>query len=146
MVHLMTGMRQWLEQHGLGKYAKLLAENEVDFEVLPELEETDLERIGLASRPISTMRCNWPGVKRRNPSSCELRSVLPALPMSVVLDTTPSSYSHQFTTRSLKASTPPTSRKRRPCSKSCDDYAIPASTRPRAVFVPGTLAIAEAIF
>jgi len=47
----MTDVRQWLEQHGLGKYAELLAENEVDFEVLPELEEADLESIGLALGP-----------------------------------------------------------------------------------------------
>jgi len=51
MVYPMTDMKQWLEQHGLGKYAELLAENEVDFEVLPELEEVDLERIGLALGP-----------------------------------------------------------------------------------------------
>ena len=43
----MIELRQWLEQHGLGKYAELLAENEVDFEVFPELEEADLEKIGL---------------------------------------------------------------------------------------------------
>lgn len=47
----MIELRQWLEQHGLGKYAELLAENEVDFEVLPELEEADLEKIGLALGP-----------------------------------------------------------------------------------------------
>jgi len=51
MVYPMTDMKQWLEQHGLGKYAELLAENEVDFEVLPELEEADLERIGFALGP-----------------------------------------------------------------------------------------------
>ncbi len=48
MVRPMTDLRQWLEQHGLGKYADLLAENEVDFEVLPELEEADLASIGIA--------------------------------------------------------------------------------------------------
>ena len=47
----MTDMRQWLEQHGLGKYAELLADNEVDFEVLPELKEADLERLGIALGP-----------------------------------------------------------------------------------------------
>ena len=47
----MDNIRQWLEQHGLGKYAELLAENEVDFEVLPELGEADLESIGLALGP-----------------------------------------------------------------------------------------------
>lgn len=47
----MTDLRQWLEQQGLGKYAGLLAENEVDLEVLPELEESDLEKLGLALGP-----------------------------------------------------------------------------------------------
>jgi len=47
----MIDFAQWLEQQGLGKYAELLAENEVDFEVLPELTEADLEKIGLALGP-----------------------------------------------------------------------------------------------
>lgn len=47
----MRDMRQWLEQHGLGKYAEILAENEVDFEVLPELKEADLEKIGVPLGP-----------------------------------------------------------------------------------------------
>ena len=47
----MIELREWLEEHGLGKYADLLAENEVDFEVLPELEESDLEGLGLALGP-----------------------------------------------------------------------------------------------
>jgi hypothetical protein len=33
--------RQWLDQHRLGKYVDRLAENEVDFDVLPELEEAE---------------------------------------------------------------------------------------------------------
>jgi class 3 adenylate cyclase/tetratricopeptide (TPR) repeat protein len=47
----MSDLRQWLEQHGLGNFAALLAENEVDLEILPELDEADLERIGLALGP-----------------------------------------------------------------------------------------------
>ena len=47
----MSSLRQWLEQHALGKHAKLLAENEVDLDVLPELQEADLEKIGLALGP-----------------------------------------------------------------------------------------------
>jgi len=47
----MSSLRQWLEQRGLGKYAKLLDENEVDLDVLPELQEADLEKIGLALGP-----------------------------------------------------------------------------------------------
>ena len=47
MVHSMTDIRRWLEQHGLGKHAQVFAENEIDIEVLPELEEADLEGMGL---------------------------------------------------------------------------------------------------
>ena len=51
MVQSMIDIRRWLEQHGLGKHAELFAENEIDFEVLPELEESDLESMGLALGP-----------------------------------------------------------------------------------------------
>lgn len=47
----MTDIRQWLEQRGLGEYAELLVENEVDIEVLPELQDADLEKIGFALGP-----------------------------------------------------------------------------------------------
>jgi hypothetical protein len=47
----MIDLRQWLDRHGLGNIADLVTENEVDFEVLPELDEADLERIGLALGP-----------------------------------------------------------------------------------------------
>ena len=47
----MADVRQWLEQRGLGKYAEVLADNEVDLEDLPELTEADLEKIGLALGP-----------------------------------------------------------------------------------------------
>lgn len=47
----MTDIRQWLEQRGLGEYAELLVENEVGIEVLPELQEADLEKIGFALGP-----------------------------------------------------------------------------------------------
>jgi class 3 adenylate cyclase/tetratricopeptide (TPR) repeat protein len=47
----MTDIRQWLEQRGLGKHADLLLEHEVDLEVLSELEESDLESIGIALGP-----------------------------------------------------------------------------------------------
>jgi class 3 adenylate cyclase/tetratricopeptide (TPR) repeat protein len=43
----MTDIRDWLEQRGLGKHADLLAEHAIDMEVLPELSEADLEKIGI---------------------------------------------------------------------------------------------------
>jgi class 3 adenylate cyclase len=36
-----------LEANGLGKYSGLFAENDIDFDVLPELSESDLNELGL---------------------------------------------------------------------------------------------------
>jgi hypothetical protein len=36
---------------GLGKYAQVFAEGEIDFEVLPHLTETDLESLGIPLGP-----------------------------------------------------------------------------------------------
>jgi class 3 adenylate cyclase/tetratricopeptide (TPR) repeat protein len=38
---------RWLESLGLGKYAALFAENEVSADVLPDLTESDLEKLGV---------------------------------------------------------------------------------------------------
>ncbi len=40
-------IRQWLEDIGLGKYADVLVEHEIDFDVLPDLSETDFENLGM---------------------------------------------------------------------------------------------------
>ncbi len=42
---------KWLDELGLGKYTDVFAEHEVDLDVLPELEETDLEKIGIPLGP-----------------------------------------------------------------------------------------------
>ena len=42
---------EWLEGLGLGKYADVLVEHEVDLDVLPELTEPDLEKIGMPLGP-----------------------------------------------------------------------------------------------
>jgi class 3 adenylate cyclase/predicted ATPase len=39
---------QWLEGLGLSKYSGLFAENDIDWEILPDLEERDLEKLGLS--------------------------------------------------------------------------------------------------
>ena len=44
-------LRAWLDEIGLGKYADILLENEVDFDVLPELGEADLEKLGFPLGP-----------------------------------------------------------------------------------------------
>ena len=42
---------EWLDGLGLGKYAGVFVEHEVDLEVLPELAELDLEKIGIPLGP-----------------------------------------------------------------------------------------------
>jgi predicted ATPase/class 3 adenylate cyclase len=41
-------LKDWLESNGLGKYAELFAENEIDFDLLPQLTEGDLDKLGLS--------------------------------------------------------------------------------------------------
>lgn len=43
--------KNWLESIGLGKYAKVFAENEIDFRSLPQLSEQDLQELGLPLGP-----------------------------------------------------------------------------------------------
>lgn len=38
---------QWLDSLGLSRYTELFADNEIDWEVLPELTDTDLEKLGI---------------------------------------------------------------------------------------------------
>lgn len=44
----MAGLKQWLEQVGLAPLADLLVENDIDLDILPELTDTDLEKLGLS--------------------------------------------------------------------------------------------------
>jgi hypothetical protein len=41
------GINRWLEGIGLGEYAATFAENAIDEDVLPDLTDADLEKIGL---------------------------------------------------------------------------------------------------
>ncbi len=43
----MNDLTHWLERLGLGQYARLFAESDIDFEVLPRLTENDLKELGL---------------------------------------------------------------------------------------------------
>ena len=48
----MTGdLAEWLEAQGLGQYARVLAENEVDLEALRLLSEHDLQELGIPLGP-----------------------------------------------------------------------------------------------
>jgi len=40
-------LAEWLGRHGLGQYAQRFAENNIDYSVLPDLTEDDLEKLGV---------------------------------------------------------------------------------------------------
>ncbi len=44
----MTDVQQWLEKIGLAQYADLFAKNDIDWEILAELNEQDLEKLGVS--------------------------------------------------------------------------------------------------
>jgi predicted ATPase/class 3 adenylate cyclase len=44
----MSGISAWLDGLGLGRYATVFVENAIDLDVLPDLNEADLESIGVA--------------------------------------------------------------------------------------------------
>jgi class 3 adenylate cyclase len=43
----MTSIEDWLKDLGLGEYCSVFADNDIDFDVLPDLADTDLEKLGL---------------------------------------------------------------------------------------------------
>ena len=45
----MTQIADWLEKLDLGQYAQRFAENDIDFAILRDLTDQDLEKIGVAS-------------------------------------------------------------------------------------------------
>ena len=45
----MEQVADWLQNLGLGQYAQGFAENDIDFAVLADLTDQDLEKIGVAS-------------------------------------------------------------------------------------------------
>ncbi len=44
----MRALRAWLDEHGVGKYAELFAENDIGLDVLPDLNDADLEKLGVS--------------------------------------------------------------------------------------------------
>ncbi len=44
----MREIARWFDELGLGQYAVIFVENDIDWEVLPELTEHDLEKLGLS--------------------------------------------------------------------------------------------------
>jgi class 3 adenylate cyclase len=49
MTRTNTDLAEWLGRHGLGQYAKTFAENNIEYPLLPDLTENDLEKLGVSS-------------------------------------------------------------------------------------------------
>jgi len=68
----MQQILDWLEKLGLGQYAKRFAENDIDFDVLNDLTDQDLEKIGVASlghrRKLLRAIANIKGVEQITPA------------------------------------------------------------------------------
>jgi hypothetical protein len=45
----MQQIANWLQKLGLGQCAQCFAENHITFDILPDLSDQDLEKIGVAS-------------------------------------------------------------------------------------------------
>ena len=45
----MQQIADWLEKLGMSEYAQRFAENDIDFTILTDLTDQDLEKIGIAS-------------------------------------------------------------------------------------------------
>src|SRR5215468_4899050 len=43
-----TDLAEWLGRHGLGQYVQTFAENNIEYSVLPDLTENDLEKLGVS--------------------------------------------------------------------------------------------------
>src|SRR5215472_6875345 len=68
----MQQIADWLEKLGLGQYAQRFAENDIDFDVLNDLTDQDLEKIGVTSlghrRKLLRAIANLKGVEQIAPA------------------------------------------------------------------------------
>jgi hypothetical protein len=76
----MRQIADWLEKLGLSEYAERFAENDIDFTILGDLTDQDLEKIGIASlghrrkvlraiANLETIEKNAPAVARVAPAA-----------------------------------------------------------------------------
>ena len=75
----MRDIQKWLDELGLSQYALAFAENQIDFEVLPDLTEDDLRELGLPMGPRKKL-LKAIAALQAEPSMAENQSE-PALPL-----------------------------------------------------------------
>src|SRR5262249_27109826 len=68
----MQQIADWLEKLGLGQYAQRFAENDIDFDILSDLTDQDLEKIGVTSvghrRKLLRAIVNLKGIEKITPA------------------------------------------------------------------------------
>jgi class 3 adenylate cyclase/tetratricopeptide (TPR) repeat protein len=69
---MINSVTQWLKQLGLGQYADVFAEQQIDREVLPELTEEDFEKLGI---PLGPRKKLLKAIAALQPSSSASRSI-----------------------------------------------------------------------
>ena len=82
----MTELQAWLKDLGLEQYAGILADNDIDFDILSDLAESDLEKLGftlghrrklmraLAARPPASEKSETANESKAPPSSAETQT------------------------------------------------------------------------
>jgi class 3 adenylate cyclase/predicted ATPase len=82
----MQQILDWLEKLGLGQYAQRFAENDIDFDILSDLTDQDLEKIGVGSlghrRKLLRAIANLRGVEQITPA-VDVAAAQPSTPRAV---------------------------------------------------------------
>ena len=82
----MQGTKEWLDGLGLGEYAPRFAENDIDFTILSDLTDQDLEKIGIASlghrRKLLRAIAALDGAPGATAAAPEPPPVMPAVPIA----------------------------------------------------------------
>jgi hypothetical protein len=80
------GTKEWLDGLGLGEYAPRFAENDIDFTILSDLTDQDLEKIGIASlghrRKLLRAIAALDGAPGATAAAPEPPPVMPAVPIA----------------------------------------------------------------
>jgi hypothetical protein len=79
----MPTLAGWLQEHGLDQYADVFAQSEIDLDVMPDLTEQDLEKLGLPlgarkrfMRAIRSPNASSPAAIDSSPSSSPSSSIV----------------------------------------------------------------------
>ena len=73
----MANVAEWLTEQGLAKYVETFIENEIDFDVLADVDNADLEKLGL---PLGARKRILRAIAELNPEASPHPSAMPEPP------------------------------------------------------------------